>query len=187
MLEYSRAVRCLGLLLTLLQTQWSIVFALMWYLKPISQRWGVWNEVISAGEHFSQTPSRPGNGSWILFPHCKSSQTCWPAAAAIKVTMPVPSIWLLNLFAQQPLYTALSSFFFSLLEQLYVHLKGGERFLNRPVWKLVQQTLFRYMWETICSLIHTNALSIEGIMSCDFKWSAWTAGCLHLLWYYTQE
>lgn len=89
---YSRAMRCPGLLVTLLHTQWSIVSALKWNLKPISQRWGLTDEVISAGELLSHTPSWSGNSSWILFPHCKSSQTSWSAAGVIKETMPVPSM-----------------------------------------------------------------------------------------------
>lgn len=48
-------------------------------LQPISQRWGLRDEVVWTGEPDSCTPSRPGNGSWVLFSHCKSSQTSWSA------------------------------------------------------------------------------------------------------------
>lgn len=48
-------MRCLGLLLTLLQTQWSIVSAQKWNLKPISQRWGGLKMMSSLQESRSAT------------------------------------------------------------------------------------------------------------------------------------
>lgn len=70
----------------------SIVYCLGPGVEPPTYKSKVWTRSWGQESGPDAAPSWPGNSSWLLFPHCKSSQTSWPAAAVIKATMPGPSM-----------------------------------------------------------------------------------------------
>lgn len=75
----------------------SIVYCLCPGVEPPTYKPKVWARSWGhLGRSVVQTLRRHRHGQGTVpdscSPHCKSSQTCWPAAAVIKATMPGPSM-----------------------------------------------------------------------------------------------